>query len=285
MKTTSLLGKFAMFVAIVSFGFVISCKEDTETVNGQDLAEAGSESLSDSYYEDVDDMSLYAVEHESPAGAPGRKASDGRFCAAVQFNEDADAASGTAIVDFSNNDLGYCTDAKGNIRKGKIQIDYSGGPIGTVGFTVVITFIDYSINGIALKGIRTIERLSGSTEAVVKHQITLSNGIATWPDNTAATRTSDFTREWTVETGIVRVDGSAFGTGRQGKSYVMDIAKTLVYKKECAESEGIYMAVEGTKIFTVNSKPITIDFGAGACDRTVTVTVKNISREFTVNKN
>jgi hypothetical protein len=42
------------------------------------------------------------------------------------------------------------------------------------------------------------------------------------------------------------------------------------------------MAVQGTKVFTTDSKQITVDYGYGDCDRTITVTVNGISRVLAV---
>jgi hypothetical protein len=120
----------------------------------------------------------------------------------------------------------------------------------------------------------------------IKHHITLAEGKATWPDNTFATRKSDFHRQFNLADSTITVDGTASGSGRLGKTYTMDITKTLVYKRSCMVNDGIYMAVQGTKLFTIDgTKNITIDFGDGACDRTVTVTINNKSKSATVGLN
>jgi len=65
MKTTyHLFNKIAVLVAIGFLGFVTSCK-DSEVTNGPDVADSGSESLTESYFQDADDVALYAIDNTS----------------------------------------------------------------------------------------------------------------------------------------------------------------------------------------------------------------------------
>jgi len=258
-----------------------SCKKDDETVNAQDVADASSESVVDANYSDADDMSTSYV--QSPTVAGGRTETDSRLaCATFTLGGGSTKTSGSVVIDFGTG----CTDSKGNIRKGKIDLTWSNGPAGTIGFTIVETFDGYSINGVSLTGTRTLVRETATVSNGIRHHISLADGKATWPDNTFATRTSDFHREFNPADSTITVDGHAEGTGRHSNAYVMIITKTLVYKRSCMINDGIYMAVQGTKQFTINtSKEITIDFGDGACDKTVEVTVNKISKNVTVGLN
>ncbi|HEX5169550.1 MAG TPA: hypothetical protein VFW11_10270 [Cyclobacteriaceae bacterium] len=272
MKTNFLM-RIALFACIAALA---SCTKDEERVTATDTADVVSESLTDSYFEDVDDMSIVAVESDdSPAG--GRVASDDRFCAGILIGEGSTLASGRITIDFGTG----CTDPRGNMRKGKIILEYVNGPAGNVGFTVVTTTDGYSINGVTLTGTRTIELLSKS-ETSVKHEITVENGEALWPDGLTSTRESSFTREIKFDEQAVYLDGSASGTNRRGKSYTMDIDQTLIYKRSCVLSEGIYMAVKGIKSFGSEGRKLTIDYGDGACDRSVTVAIGDASSSISV---
>lgn len=281
MKTRNLFGKMSMILAVAVATNLSSCKKDDETVNGQDVADASSESVVDANYSDADDMSTSYV--QSPTVAGGRTETDSRLaCATITLGGTSTAKSGSAVIDFGSG----CTDAKGNVRKGKIDLAWSNGPAGTIGFTIVETFDGYSINGVSLVGTRTLVRETATVNNGIRHHITLADGKATWPDNTYATRTSDFHREFNPADSTITVDGSASGSGRLGKTYTMNITKTLVYKRSCMVNDGIYMAVQGTKLFTVDgTKQITIDFGDGACDKTVEVTVNKLSKNVTLGLN
>lgn len=274
MKTNHPFGKVAAIVAIGFLGMVTSCK-DTEVTNGQDVTDAASESLTESYYQDADDVSLYSIDNKSSAN--GRTAADDYRIKCATITPSGDKTSGTVIIDFGTG----CTDAKGNVRKGKINLAYSGGPAGTIGFTVTETFTDYFINGIKLEGTRVIKRIQSDN---IKHNIVLTGGKATWPDNTFATRSSDFNREVNLTAGTISLSGQASGVSRRNKDYSATITNSLMYKTSCV-ADGIYMAVQGTKVFVIDGKTIAIDYGNGDCDRKVTVTANGISKEVTVAKN
>lgn len=283
MRNTNLKISLAFTVATL---FLSACnKEEEEKLSGDDMMDVTAESLTDSYFEDVDGMATEATKNgNSPTG--GRIAADERFtCAVISFTETSDDVAGDATVDFSANDLGYCQDPKGNVRKGKIHIAYLNGPAGQIGFTTITTFENYSINDIKLEGTRTVERVEPSEPGRIKHEVTLVDGKATWPDNVFATRDANFTGEWVIGDGTYLVDGSASGLNRRGKDYTMIIAETLVYKLQCTAA-GIYMATEGAKIFTTSGGgQLTIDFGAGECDRIVTASIGAISSDVVVGKN
>jgi hypothetical protein len=281
MKTTNLVGKFTTLVAIALLGFVSSCK-DEETVNVQDIADASSESLTDSYYQDADDVALYSLEFKNTA--PGRTESDDYriACAGITITptEGSTQTSGTLVIDFGTN----CIDAKGNVRKGKINLAYEGS-VGSVGFSVAETFTDYYINGIKLEGTRTITRVEASNQDNKKHHIVLTDGKATWPDATFATRSADLYRELDVTAGTITITGSASGSGRKGKTYAMEIAEDVIHKMSCI-ADGIYMAVDGKKVFTINgTKQITIEYGDGTCDKVVTITINGLTKDVTIGKN
>ena len=273
MMKTNFFTRILLFAGLVTLA---SCTKDEERVTANDTSDVISESVTDSYFEDMDDMSLTAIESEdSPAG--GRVASDDRFCAGILIGSGSTLSSGKVTIDFGSG----CEDPRGNIRKGKLILDYSNGPAGNIGFTVVITPEAYSINGVTLEGTRSIELLS-LTETSVKHEIIVDNGKATWPDGLMSTRESSFNREIDLDDQLVRLDGSASGTNRRGKAYEMNINETLIYKRSCILSEGIYMAVDGVKTFGSGGRELTINYGDGACDRSVMVSVGDYSASINV---
>jgi hypothetical protein len=267
MKTTNLVGKFATLATITVLGFVTSCNKDNEPVSAQDVSDASSESLTDSYYSDADDFSNYSIDNSAASG--GKIASDDRLSCAI-VSAEGTSSSGIIAIDFG----GGCTDSHGNTRKGVINITYSGGPITNEGFTVIESFNDYFINDIQLKGTRTIKRLSYTQGQSVVDSISLANGEAIWPNSGGtATRTSKFKRTVSLSDGTISLTGEASGTGRRGKSYTMNIQDPIVHKAACM-AEGIYMPVQGVKTFVIDgTKNIAINYGDGTCDRTITITI------------
>jgi hypothetical protein len=105
----------------------------------------------------------------------------------------------------------------------------------------------------------------------------------TYPDGTFALRTANRVRTWNRTLNPLEdswtVTGSSSGTNRKGKTYAMTITKALVYKRSCAITNKVFIPVEGTKELTVDTKKVTIDYGTGTCDNTVTVTINGKSKD------
>lgn len=290
MKITNRKISLACFVGLSAMVFLSACDpqeiENIRKVSDDDVAEAESESLTDSYFEDSDGIVNSALGNNE--GASGGRVAEGDerlHCAVITFSEASNDTAGTITIDFSDNESGFCEDPRGNVRKGKIYIEYLNGPAGKVGFTTITTFGDYHINDVRLEGTRTVERVPASSALGIRHEITLENGQATWPDNTFATREVDFTGEWVLGEEKYLVDGSAEGKNRRGKDYTMNITETLEYRVQCSLA-GIHMAAAGAKLYTTaEGNQINIDFGDGECDRIVTVSVGGLTSDITVGKN
>jgi len=293
MKTTKNV-KYVSALAVVLLAGLVSCEDKVE-LNGNDSSSVQNEAVVDSYYEDTDDIAFTAVSSDSSpltgddAGS-GRVISspllDHRFkCATVTIVLAADNSKqvphGTVTVDFGTG----CTDNQGNTRKGKVIVEYTGRRFFP-GSTIVTTTDGYSINDITIEGTRTVTNVSGSTDDAPKFNVVLENGKATWPDGTSATREVNRTHEWIRAANPLNdewhVTGTASGTNRDGKVYEMEITSELVYKRSCAISAKVFMAVAGTKELTVNGRKLTIDYGTGDCDRTVTISVDGSSKQLDI---
>lgn len=273
MRKSNVIKKTAFLASCATLLLLASCR-DEERLTAGDTTDLVTESLTDSYFEDMDDMSLTATE-SSPAN--GRIQADDRFCeGTVSVGEGSTQTSGTVVINFGTTT--GCTDSHGNLRKGVITLTYSNGPVGSDNFKIIAVPTNYTINGVKLEGTRTIQRVSSQTS--VKHNITLENGKATWPDASFATRSSSFVREITND--AVYLSGSAEGTNRRNKSYTMNIEETLEYNITCAASEGILMAVDGRKSYKSNGRQLVIDYGDGTCDRNITIQVGDVSRAVNV---
>jgi hypothetical protein len=285
--------------ALISLTFLSSCLDDKFELSDQDSQNIENEAVTDGYFEDAEDMSALAVAVE-PASDGGRIASNGkvagtkpsdlRFSGAcvtvkVELAEDSQPGRphGYITIDFGDG----CTDIKGNIRKGIILVEFIGKRFLS-GSQIITTFDGYHINGVRIEGTRTVTNVTGSTTTAPKFEIVLEDGRATWPDETFASREGSHTREWVRDdTNPLQdewvVEGSATGSTRNGAVYQVEITKPMVYKRECAISNRVFMAVEGTKVLTVeNTAPISIDYGSGECDRIVTITINGQSRSVLV---
>lgn len=284
--------------ALAGLLLMASCSEDAVEFSAIDSENVQDEAITESFYEDADDMSTVAL-YADPETAGGRVSSgarsiavnDLRFqCATVVFerapNSTTENPIGTITVTFDGN----CQDARGNKRSGKLIIAFNGKR-SQAGATRTFTFVNYTVNDIKVEGTRTVTTLTGSTDAAPKFRIELTNGKVTWPNGDVATRESNRIREWVRATNPVndlwRLSGSASGNNRKNRSYQMEIPATdpLEYKRECAVNDRIFMAVAGTKTLRTENVQISIDYGDGACDRIIVITRNGRSRSITVNPN
>ena len=273
-----------MLVAVVT---LTACNEEMdETSLDSELTEAGvSDTEIAAVYEDVDDMVSLSLESTGEVLQGGRVAEgdepdDDRFCENVVTFEGG-RESGTITIDFGEG----CVDRNGNVRKGKIVIVYTG-PRFEPGSVVTTTLIEYSINDIALEGVRALENMSTTVEDYPTFHITLEGGKVIWPDETFATREVDKVRVWKRERNPREdshlVTGEANGITRRGVAYEVEILDTLVYKRACIPSRRARIPVEGVKQITTDENIITVDFGDGACDRRFEISVDGVTGDATV---
>ena len=283
-------------MAFVACVFLMSCDNNKFDFASSDSENVENEAVSDSYADDADDISSVALSADD-ATLNGKVSSNGRRvfkvtdpakrldCAEVSIELAADNSTttpkGTITIDFGTG----CTDARGNVRKGIIRIKYNGRRFLPTS-TVETTFEGYYINDVKIEGTRTVTNISGSTESAPKYTIVLVGGKTTWPDGTFATREVNRTREWIRATTPLLdswiITGTASGTNRKSRVYSMEITKPLVFKRECASSRKVSIAVEGTKELTVDGKLVVIDYGDGTCDNKVTITINGTSKEVEV---
>jgi len=294
LKNVFLKGLSLTFIGVAAL--VSSCNEE-DRLTFQDTQDITEEAITDTYFQDMDDMAGVAV--GSPTETQfnsGRVATttititDDRFqCAGVVVTIDAgpnstvDVPNGVITVDFGTTG---CSDLKGNVRTGKLIFTYNKRRFQP-GSTVVTTTDNYTINGVKLEGTRTLTNVTGSTETSPKFNVTLANGKATLTDGTTATRESDITWQWirgtTVSEDYLLIDQSstAEGVTRGGRTYEVSLTKALKFKRFCG---GI--PTEGIKRYIIDGdKEIVIDYGDGTCDKALVVTVNGVTRNLTVNPN
>ncbi len=290
--------KLAFGIIAISAAFVWSCsEEETAVVTTSDTQNVQGESVTDSYFDESNDFSSIAVGGTAETLNGGRESGresgevkglgdiDNRLaCAVVTVVKDATSTiqrpKGVITIDFKDG----CTDAKGNIRKGKIIITYTGIRF-MLNSTIVTTFSNYYVNGIKIEGTNTLTNLTSGLDSPPKFKNEVVGGKVTFTDGKVATRDHVLTREWIRAANPTqdswKVEGSASGVTREEVTYQMQIMEALVYKRSCVASK-VFIAVDGVKKFTSGDKTMTIDFGVGDCDNKVTVTVNGVSKEIEI---
>jgi hypothetical protein len=275
MKTIQFLHtntKQLFYVFIATFLFTLgACNQDeTPDFSPEDTEDASLDAIEDSYFDDADDLVGEAFAGTEGA-SNGKKATDERLtCATVAY--EGDGTSGTLRIDFGDG----CTDPRGNVRTGAIVVTHSGA-WNVAGSSWSIAFEDYTINQFQIEGSRTVTVVSYTEELSVL-DVVLVGGRVTWPDGRVATREVSRRREHERnENNLLDrliIYGTAQGTFRNGRGYSIEILERLVYTRTCA-AEGVFIPVSGVKLVKKGVRELTIDYGDGTCDNTVTLTNKN----------
>lgn len=283
MRIAKIRAKGPFSVLLAFWLFLGSCSPEPVDFSADDSKNVENETASDAYFTESEDLTAVTVSADSATAGGGRaiKVDDPRLaCATITLEPDVASTllvpKGILFIDFGNG----CTDDHGSVRKGKIKIAYNGRRF-LPNSSVATTLQGYEINGVKIEGTRTIENTSASSMSHLVFKTTMTEGMITWPDGTTIRR--DETTTWERKLGSTPdqtqwfVTGSASGTNRSGLDYSMTITSKLVYKRECANDK-IYIAVEGTKELVAENKKVTVDYGTGACDKLVTVTIKSKSK-------
>jgi len=275
---------------------IASCK-DEDRLTGQDTQDISEEATTDTYFQDMDDMAGVTMNASNDTQlAGGRVATDIKItikdddrlsCSGTTItitpgaNSTADHPVGVILVDFGTTG---CTDNRGNVRTGQLKFTYDGRRF-QVGSTIKVEAINYTVNTIKVEGTRTLTNVTGSTDTSPKFNAVLTGGKATFPDGQIATRESNITWQWdrgataALADDVLTIDpASASGKTRGGRTYTVTVLSALKYKRFCG------MAVAGIKKYVLDgSKEVTIDYGDGSCDKSLTITVNGVTRNISVN--
>ncbi len=278
-------------LSVISVLFITGCEGDENRLTAQDSADISEEAIIDAYYQDLDDLAGVVVAAPSDSEYSGGRIAttitinDSRFnCEGIVVTIEPDETStvevprGVITVDFGTG----CSDLLGNVRKGKLIFTYEGHRFQN-GSSLVTTTENYYINDIKLEGTRTSVNVTGSSVDAPKFNVILEDGKATFEDGSYALRESNITVSWIREENptqdrlVIHDSSVASGVNRAGRSYVVSLLKQLEYKRFCP------MATSGTKRYTLDgSKEITIDYGSGSCDTSVTVTINGVTRTISI---
>lgn len=296
-------------VLSLTIGFLIaSCSTSSDPVTTNVSNSVATESAEDSYNNDTEDLaSAASSQSDIQLGARtdgARTWADDRVCSStvITIAKKVNTNPDTLTIDFGT---AGCTDAKGNVRKGKIIVIYSPGDgRWKVGGGYTVTTSNFSINGVTVEGTRTVKNVSPNLDGDITWEVTLAGGKLTFPDGTTATREAHHFRQWFRNgTPLILTDdeqrilasfsgtnvstSTATGTNRDGYTYTMQVTKDISYKVTCLLAK-IFVATSGTKTYNITkgteTANITVDYGDGTCDKTITVTVNGKSKTETVKR-
>lgn len=273
-KNAAVWKMLAITVALVAL-ILTSCNEEKIGIDTtlEDQESVLLDNDDDFILEDSDDFASSVLESEtsSSEGKVAEEADTRLACA--EITRTGTEESGTIVIDFGEG----CAGPRGNVRKGKIVIEYSGRR-NEPGSFWSMEYVDYSINDISIEGLRTVNNISEPGSGVLVFKVDMENGVITWPNGNVARRRVHHVRErHRNDSNILDrliVYGTAEGNHRNGRGYHIAILEPLVYTRECRE-QGIYMPVAGIKLIKHGNREITVDYGDGKCDKVVVITNKN----------
>lgn len=266
---------------IVAAALVVlsACERTDVELEQSETTSALSEAETSIYFDELDLITSEAVATaEAEEGRTMVTQAMLPSCAMVTH----DAQTRTITIDFEG-----CANAAGNARTGKLIITRSGR-ITEVGGSYTATLENYTINGIAVEGARTVTNLTASSTATPQFSVVLRGGRIAWPDGTFVLREVDHLRSWVRASNPANdewhISGTASGTNRQGQEYTSSITADLIFKVAC-RANGVFIPVQGTQMITRSGKePLSLEYGNGNCDNDVLVSMGSRSRTITVER-
>ncbi|WNJ20959.1 hypothetical protein [Pontibacter sp. G13] len=265
----------------VAFSMIIglsACEQETLT-----LAESSQELVSleaemDATFEDVDELSLEAMEVcDFSAGRRSIRAIH-RLMDSSCVTITHDTAAKSITVDFGTG----CTGPHGKTIAGQILITYNKW-LYRPGAVRTVTLDSFYVDGVHVEGTKTTTNTMTSMLDPISLNTVLTNGQMTWPSGAIATREFDRTKTWirglNPSQDEFHVDGYTETVRQNGDTVRVDITSTLIRKRQCRVSQGIRIPVEGEKLIQKTGEDdVLMDFGNGTCDDQVTVTVNGNSQ-------
>ena len=200
-------------------------------------------------------------------------------CAILTRTEMDSLNADTLLVDFGTG----CTGHDGRVRKGKIQIIYTG-KYWVSGSVRTQTFDGYSVNDNLVEGTRTITNNGKNASNQTNWTINAQNMKVTKSDGKTHSWNSVRTRTITTGEGtntiwddVYEITGTVDGVNAKGVSFSAEITSPLVKEMGCKWLK------QGVVVIKVNDKPDrTLDYGNGTCDDQATVTVGNKTKTITL---
>jgi hypothetical protein len=253
-------------VCVVALSLTIfSCSDDDEPVASTDTSEGEMSSEAEVLIEDAINVSNESADEvDSPTGRV-------QACNAATLN----TSTKTITLDFGTDG---CTGVDGRLRKGKITITYLGADIKT-STSRTLTFLAYNVNGNSLDGSISQTTLQRATATSFSFSISASDLTLKLSDGESY-ELSNFQRSFTYEYGAVGVltdnvttiTGSSTQTSSLGTVTTLTITTPITFKGSCTTT-GFYYPASGSYSFVSGALTYTINWGSGACDKDISITV------------
>jgi len=277
MKTNSFVRTALMLVA--SLIFLTSCKKDK---NSEVTIDTDYSMASDNARAELEANNLGAAAdagYDQAAGAAFKNSATNLLPACATVTIDTVSSPKTLTVDFGTSNC-LCSNWDGRYRRGKVKVSWTGG-YRTPGTVITTSTEDYYVNDILHKYHRVVTNngLNASGNPVFNvnvdtAKIYTTDGTISW--------TSNRTREWIAGDSTLNlmddeyyITGSADGVSAKGTSFNVTITQALWIKLNCK-----WIVSGKLTVSPQNKDPRYVDYGTGACDSQVSVTINNKTYTF-----
>ncbi len=272
--------KYYLFAAtlLLAIGVAFtSCRKDNDTVEAEMVALSEDDAAADDIFSDM------ANQADTHGGFTKNNFEKDNCKPEVTKTVDAATNSRHIELDFGQDG---CEGYYGRIRKGKIIIDQQGLMINAESVRT-ITLENFSIDGYAVEGTRTITSNGINSDGFRQVTIKLTDGKIITPEGKIITRTSERVREkiagedtpFKLRDDQFRISGTASGINRNGKAYTATISAPLIFDMGCK-----YKLTQGIIDITAGENTLSIDYGNGECDNEAILTVNGNSKKIRVRR-
>lgn len=254
--------KLIAIPAIVIVALMSSCKKDER----EDAQQSASDyAMVEGMFNDLHQQSDNAFDRSvfSPSGD----------CPTITFERANNSNPDTMLVDFGTG----CTDARGITRAGVIRAIYSGAYRQT-GTVIIIQPIDFTRNGSAIEGTKTVTNKGPNAEGHIEFEVkirdakvTSTEGTVTWESDRVRKWVKGYDTPWPNWTDdVYEISGSGKGNNIKGNDFSVEIKTPLRIELSCRwiVSGTIELTPEGVDARSLN-------YGDGTCDNKAVLTVRN----------
>lgn len=246
-----------------------SCRREKEPVVDRDYTSASDNSRAEDLFNDM------LVQVDNAVDENGLRDD----CAPI-VTFDTTSAPRTITIDFGSVN---CTASNGRLRRGRILVSYTGR-YRDQGTVITITPDNYHVNNISVQGSKTVTNLGPNTDGNLAFSVSV-NGTLTADDGSwTSSHQAQRTRTWIAGSttpqlldDIYLITGNGNGVNRNGVVYALSITNALRVQIGCP------WITQGTvQVVPVGRPEVSIDYGSGACDGTITVTVNGQTYTITI---
>lgn len=268
---------FSMLTMLLFVFVFVACNEDEATISQEILEEtAFAENVFAQLSSDIDDAVPFEGVSSGRKGFGGFGFGFGKCMnRTVETPEDTDYPK-IITIEYD----GECSSGlNGIVKKGKIIIMLTGHP-SEIGSQKIVSFEDFTINGIIIEGTKTITfNGAGQFTCILEDgQIITKEGDIIIRESTKTKILVSGSETEDRSDDVYHITGMITGETSDGLSYTKEIddENPLVISRNC------FWITQGIVKTTIGDVVFTIDFGDGTCDNIATRIDEDGEEEFTM---